>query len=138
MKRGETQHLVVDAMNVIGSRPNGWWRDRDGAVRTLVQRLARLGVAESVAVTMVIDGRPLREIAEGEHNGIEVLYARRSGRNSADDRIVEYVAECANPGSLEVVTSDRDLTARARTLGARVSGPQQLLEALDRADSAPR
>ena len=68
-------------------------------------------------------------------DAIEVLYAHRSGRNAADDRIVEYIAAAADSKGLEVVTSDRDLAARARSLGAQVSGPQPLLAALDRADA---
>src|SRR6266487_2958448 len=107
-------------MSVIGSRPTGWWRDRDGAVRNLLRRLTAFAAADRIAVTVVIDGRPLSDIAEGERDGIEVLYARRSGRNAADDRIVEYLAAAADPTSVEVVTSDRDLAARARCLGARV------------------
>ena len=124
-------------MNVIGSRPNGWWRDRESAIRLLVQRLAGLAAVDCVAVTVIIDGRPLPDIAEAVHDGIEVLYAPRSGRNAADDRIVEYVADVSDPGSLEVVTSDRDLATRVRRLGAHVSGPQQLLNALDGADPKP-
>ena len=125
-------------MNVIGSRPTGWWRDRQGAVRTLLQRLARYAAAEHVAVTVVIDGRPLPDIPEGQHDALEVLYARRSGRNAADDRIIEYIESAPGPTSLEVVTSDRDLAARARSLGAHVSGPQQLLDSLDRVEPPNR
>jgi len=136
MNLRESPHLVVDAMNVIGSRPTGWWRDRDGAVRSLLLRLTAFAAADRVAVTVAIDGRPLSDIAEGERDGIEVLYARRAGRNAADDRIVEYIGAAADPTSLEVVTSDRDLAARARSLGAQVTGPQQLLDALDRWDAS--
>src|SRR5437868_2206071 len=100
-------------MNVIGSRPNGWWRDRDGAIRRLVHRLARFAAAERVAVTVVVDGRPLPDIAEGVMDAIEVLYAHRSGRNAADDRIIEYLAAATDAASLEVVTSDRELVDRA-------------------------
>ena len=121
-------------MNVIGSRPTGWWRDRPGAVRTLLQRLARYAAAEHVAVTVVIDGRPLPDIPEGQHDGIDVLYARRTGRNAADDRIIEYLAAASDPPAVEVVTSDRELATRARSLGAHVSGPQQLLDSLDRVE----
>jgi predicted RNA-binding protein with PIN domain len=89
MTTSEARHLVIDAMNVIGSRPNGWWRDRNGAVRTLVDRLARFAAGEHIAVTVVIDGRPLPDIPEGQRDGVEVLYANGRGRNAADDRIVE-------------------------------------------------
>ena len=121
------RHLVVDAMNVIGSRPDGWWRDRDGALRKLVQRLQRLAASQGLTITVVADGRPLGELPEGQHDGVEVLYAARAGANAADDGIVEYVRSHADAGSLEVITSDRELVSRVTALGARVRGPQWLL-----------
>lgn len=125
-------HLIVDAMNVIGSRPTGWWRDRDGAVRGLVERLRLLVEAEpDQTITVFVDGRPIRGLDEGEHDGVHVLYARRAGRNAADDRIVEYVEAHADPTSLEVITSDRELGDRAWRRGARVTGPSALLKRLD-------
>jgi predicted RNA-binding protein with PIN domain len=126
-------HIVVDAMNVIGSRPTGWWRDRDGAVRALLRRLQALALAEGCAITMIADGRPLKDVAEGIHDGVAVIYARRAGRDAADDRIIEFVRAHADPASLEVVTSDRELASRARAAGAAVRGASWLLELLDRA-----
>ncbi|MDP8970374.1 MAG: NYN domain-containing protein [Actinomycetota bacterium] len=124
------QRLVVDGMNVIGSRPDGWWRDRDAAVRRLLGGLQRLAAASGQAVTLVVDGRPLPDVAEGEHRGVKVLYAQRSGADAADDRIVETVATDGDPGSLQVVTADRALRERVQGLGADVAGPQQLLSRL--------
>jgi predicted RNA-binding protein with PIN domain len=124
-------HLLVDGMNVIGSRPDGWWRDRDGAVRRLLGRLQVLGRAGDETVTLVLDGRPLADVAEGEHDGVEVAYARRRGRNAADDRIVELVRESSTPSDLMVVTSDRALADQVRALGAGVSGTGSLLRRLD-------
>jgi hypothetical protein len=66
-------HLIVDAMNVIGSRPDGWWRDRDGAVRRLAGRLQRLAAATGRPITLVADGRPIRDLPGGEHGGVTVL-----------------------------------------------------------------
>ncbi len=123
--------LFVDGMNVIGSRPDGWWRDRDGAVRKLHGRLASLARDDGQAVTLVLDGRPLDDLPEGEHDGIDVRYARRRGRDAADDRIVELVREAKEPGALTVVTSDRELAERVRTLGADVIGAGALLKRLD-------
>jgi predicted RNA-binding protein with PIN domain len=122
---------IVDAMNVIGSRPTGWWRDRPAAVRRLVRRLQRLAAADGRPITVVVDGYPLDGLAEGKHDGVEVLYASRAGRNAADDRIAEIVAADPNSGGLEVVTADRDLSDRVRRMGARVSGPGELLRQLD-------
>jgi predicted RNA-binding protein with PIN domain len=120
--------LVVDGMNVIGSRPDGWWRDRDGAVRRLLTRLQRLadGAGADDDVVLVLDGRPLPDVPAGEHGGVVVRYARRAGRDAADDRIVELVRDHAEPGSITVVTSDRDLAARVRELGAFVTGARAL------------
>lgn len=118
-------------MNVIGSRPDGWWRDRDAAVRQLVDRLCRLAERTGDEITVVLDGRPPPGLAEGEHGPVIVRYAQRGGRNAADDRIVEIVAADPDPKALEVVTADRDLRARIALLGASVSGPRALLEALD-------
>jgi predicted RNA-binding protein with PIN domain len=119
--------LVVDGMNVIGSTPDGWWKDRDGAVRRLVERLQRLVVETGDDVALVLDGRPLPDLPEGDHDGITVRYARRGGRDAADDRIVELVSDDDDPSSLTVVTSDRTLASRVRDLGASVAGARSLL-----------
>ncbi len=124
-------HLVIDALNVIGSRPTGWWRDRDGAVRRLAVRLQRLAAADSVTITLAVDGAALPDLPQGMNGGVEVLYASRRGPNAADDRIVEFIAGQPDLASIEVVTSDRELSRRARSLGARVSGPTALLNRLD-------
>jgi len=112
--------LVIDGMNVIGAHPDGWWRDRDGAVRRLAHRLE--AVAWDGPVTVVFDGRPVEGLPEGRHGAIDVLYARRAGRDGADDRIVEVVQTTA-PGAV-VVTSDRQLRRRVSAAGAAaVRGP---------------
>jgi predicted RNA-binding protein with PIN domain len=123
--------LLVDAMNVIGSRPTGWWRDRDGAVRLLLEKLQRLAEAHATAITMFVDGRPLADVPEGAYGGVEVLYARRAGANAADDRIVEYLRAHAEPSTLTVITSDRVLASRAKAAGATTQGAGWLLERLD-------
>jgi predicted RNA-binding protein with PIN domain len=119
--------LIVDGMNVIGARPDGWWRDRDGAVRRLVEQLRALD--EPIAV--VLDGRPLPDLPEGAHDRVLVAYARRGGRNAADDRIVEEVERDRDPATLTVVTSDAELRRRVEALGASVAGPSTLLARLD-------
>ena len=125
--------LVVDGMNVIGSTPNGWWRDRDGAVRRLLADLQALARADDEAVvTLALDGRPLPDVPEGAHDGVQVVYARRSGRDAADDRIVELVAALAEPADATVITSDRALADQVRALGASVTGAGSLLRRLGR------
>ena len=123
--------LIVDAMNVIGSRPDGWWRDRPGAVRRLAERLQGYAESTGTGITMVVDGKPLVDLVEGDHASIEVAYARRGGRNAADDRIVELVEEDDDAAGLRVITSDRELRERVTALGASVSGAGWLLERLE-------
>lgn len=122
--------VVVDGMNVIGTRPDGWWRDRDGAVRRLADRLRR----RQEEVTLVLDGRPLADLPAGRHEMVDVVYARRRGRDAADDRIVELVAALPKPRAARVVTSDRALRRRVEALGATVLGAGRFLEQLDRAE----
>ncbi len=123
--------LLIDGMNVIGSRPDGWWRDRDGAALRLAERLQRLAGSSGDALTLVLDGRPIDGMAEGAHGGIEVLYAERGGRNAADDRIVDLVASDGRPELFHVITSDRELRRRVEALGATVAGARSILERLD-------
>ena len=130
-------HLVVDGMNVIGTRPDGWWRDRAGATRRLLTRLQALRRVTGEPVTLVLDGRPLPDVPEGDHDDVQVLYARRGGRDAADDRLVEFLGEGDNPAGVTVVTSDRGLRARVQELGAPVVGATSLLADLDQlTDSA--
>jgi predicted RNA-binding protein with PIN domain len=127
-------HLVVDGMNVIGTRPDGWWRDRAGATRRLLTRLQALRRVTGEPVTLVLDGRPLPDVPEGDHDDVQVLYARRGGRDAADDRLVEFVRDLDDTGDvtdITVVTSDRGLRARAHELGATVVGAASLLADLD-------
>ena len=129
------RRLVVDAMNVIGTRPTGWWRDRDGAIRLLIQRLQQLALTDRLPITVVVDGRPLADLIEGDHGGVQVLYAPRPGANAADDRIIELIAAHPEPSTLDVITSDRKLRECAQVLGASVSGASSLLERLDSLDA---
>ncbi len=133
------ERLIVDGMNVIGSRPDGWWRDRASAARRLVRRLEALAEASGDELTVVFDGRPGRSGPPEQPEGrpLRVLYARRSGRNAADERIAELVAEDAQPASLTVVTSDAALRREVEALGARVAGSSTLLRRLDALEDAP-
>jgi predicted RNA-binding protein with PIN domain len=108
--------LIVDGMNVIGSRPDGWWRDRQGAWRRLAGQLAEYASRSGAEVRLVLDGR-----RPGDwEDKVETIFAR-GRRGAADDAIVELVEADADPGSLSVVTSDRELERRVRQLGAEVT-----------------
>jgi 2-methylcitrate dehydratase PrpD/predicted RNA-binding protein with PIN domain len=108
---------VVDGLNVIGSRPTGWWRDRPGAMRELVGALRSFALSGGESVIVVFDGRPF-EIEAGD--GVEVTFASRPGRGAADDAIAELVRQAADPRGLRVVTSDSELAERVRAHGAEV------------------
>jgi predicted RNA-binding protein with PIN domain len=109
--------LLVDGMNVIGSRPDGWWRDREGAMRRLVEALAHRAVETGEEITVVLDARPF-DLGEAAA-GVSVCFAP-GGRNAGDDEIVRIVERDPAPEMLHVVTSDRDLAQRVRELGANV------------------
>jgi uncharacterized protein YaiI (UPF0178 family) len=108
-------------MNVIGSRPDGWWRDRRGAMVRLVESLARIDDYDPVVV--VLDGKPFDLAGSGR---IEVRFASRRGPNAADDDI----AAIAGEGDT-VVTSDADLERRVRRNGASVVGAGAFRRRLD-------
>jgi nicotinic acid mononucleotide adenylyltransferase/predicted RNA-binding protein with PIN domain len=118
--------IIVDGNNVMGSRPDGWWRDRPGAVRRLVRELQERSAATGERIAVVFDGRPPPGLEEGVHDDVLVANARRSGRDAADDRIADEVANDGHPSSLTVITSDRALADRVRDLGARVDGVSAL------------
>jgi hypothetical protein len=114
---------VVDGMNVIGSRPDGWWRDRRTAMRRLVEELGAL----DDPVTVVLDGSPF----ELEGGPVDVRFASRRGPNAADDDIAALVAADTDAGGLRVGTSDADLERRVREHGAEVEGAGAFRRRLD-------
>lgn len=123
--------LVVDAMNVIGSRPDGWWHDREGAVRDLVADVRAAVDDLADLVTVVVDGRGIEQAADGY--GVEVLRAG-GGPDAADDRIVELLE--ASDTTATVVTADGRLRDRVTALGARVEGPSWLRRITDPTSTA--
>jgi predicted RNA-binding protein with PIN domain len=120
---------LIDASNVIGSRPDGWWRDREGATRRLIDALREFAAAGE-RVTVVLDAGP-PEWA-GSEGDLEVAIAPRRGRDAADDEIARRLDADPDPGSVRVVTSDAALAARARERGARVEGAGAFRRKLDR------
>jgi predicted RNA-binding protein with PIN domain len=121
--------LIVDGMNVIGSRPDRWWRDRRAAMRRLVQTLDRYAKETGDEVTVVLDSRPFE--ADGDARGVSVRFAP-GGRNAGDDQIVRLVERDEAPATLRVVTSDKELAARVKALGARVMPAGEFRAELDR------
>lgn len=115
--------IVVDAMNVRGSIPDGWWSDRDGALARLVAAVTGHDWGGEWVI-VVADGRALEGLPAGTTGDVELRYAGHSRPNAADDLIVDIVAaEDPADGPVTVVTSDRGLRARlpeyVEVMGAR-------------------
>ena len=111
--------LIVDAANVVGSVPDGWWRDRRGAAERLRDRLAADGLpGHDGPVEIVL-------VVEGAARGVESVPGVRvePAPGSGDDRMVELVAGAGERPVL-VVTADRELRRRVQDLGAEVAGPR--------------
>jgi len=123
--------LIIDAANVIGSRPTGWWRDRPGAAQRFVEQL-RDGVRDGrleQPLVVVVEGQARRGPPEGSAEGVEIVHATGEG----DDTIVS-IAEARS--DVVVITADRELVRRVRAVGAEVRGPNWLLDQLEsRTDS---
>jgi 8-oxo-dGTP diphosphatase len=141
--------VVIDVANVMGSRPDGWWRDRAGAARRLLEacaQLARRGIDDAALptdlsraplthlwprVSTVLEGTA-RSALDAAPSDVEVIVARGSG----DDAIVAHIATL-DPPKL-VVTADRELRRRCAELGAAATGPRWLLEMVENAQRTPQ
>ena len=104
-------------MNVIGTRPDAWWRDRHAAMVKLVGMLERWAAASGADVTVVFEQPPSPPIRS---TVICVAHAPRPRRDSADDEIVRLLGLDDQPGSVRVVTSDLWLSDRVHAVGASV------------------
>lgn len=114
-------------MNVIGSRPDGWWRNRAQAMATLVGHLEQWA-PEDDHVTVVFERPPSPPI---ESSVITVAHAPRAAANSADDEIVRLVLADEHPADVVVATSDRALSERVRAAGASVYPAERLRNLVD-------
>jgi predicted RNA-binding protein with PIN domain len=103
------QPWLIDGNNVFGSRPDGWWNDRQAAAQRFTQRVAEWSRTHDDPVIVVFD-RPISDDTVRLAGGnLRIEVARRRGRDAADDRIVELVMEL---GRARVVTSDNRLRER--------------------------
>jgi predicted RNA-binding protein with PIN domain len=121
---------MVDGMNVIGTRPDGWWRDRHAAMVRLVDLLERWAAAEGDDVVVVFERPPRPPIRS---TVIEVAHAPRPGPNSADDEIVRRIGADPEPRAIRVVTSDQGLADRVRAAGATVEPAEPFRSRLESA-----
>ena len=123
--------LIVDGANVVGSRPDGWWRDRAGAARRLQERLSNAALPHE-EVVLVLEGAARRGNHAGQDGRLRTVHAEGSG----DEAIVEAVKAQVDVGDgrgVTVVTADRVLRDRVEAAGARSVGPSWLLDQLDSA-----
>jgi predicted RNA-binding protein with PIN domain len=134
---GRADRWLVDGMNVIGTRPDGWWNNPDRAVRRFIDELDRYGAARGDDITVVFDRRP-PDLSPGRHGAVTVAFATRKGRNAADHDIVQMVAGDPAPESIRVVTSDRRLSERVQELGARVTSASSFLRRITGARDSDR
>ena len=123
---------IVDGMNVIGTRPDGWWRDRHGAMVRLVDLLERWAAAGDDEVTVIFERPPSTPISSPV---VEVAHAPRAGFNSGDDEIARRVIADPHPATIRVVTSDRGLADRVRAAGATVEPAMEFRGRIDGAST---
>lgn len=128
-------HLVIDAANVIGSRPDGWWRDRAGAAARLVEQVAGALQAGRLSgpVTVVLEGAARAGAAEGASQApkLTVVHAPRDGDSAIVSLVGTLMAQ--NPAldaAVSVVTADHGLRDLVAAAGARVQRPSWLLDHL--------
>lgn len=108
---------LIDGMNVIGTRPDAWWKDRHAAMVRLVYLLESWAAATGEDVTVVFEQPPSPPIFS---TVIEVTHAPRPRRDSADDEIIRLLAADGEPEAIRVVTSDHWLADRVHAAGATV------------------
>ncbi len=114
--------LVVDGANVVGSVPDGWWRDRAGAAARLHASLQSADLPFD-SVVLVLEGKARGGVREGEAAGVTTVHAPGSG----DDEIVARCRAHAEGGAvITVVSADRALLTRLDTFGVMVLGPRAL------------
>lgn len=115
--------LIVDGANVVGSRPDGWWRDRAGAAERLHQAIAAADLGCDLVV-LVLEGDAKRGRPAGDGGAIQTVHAPGSG----DDTIVEQTRTRSGDGDdVVVVTADRVLRERVASAGGSSVGPSWLL-----------
>lgn len=125
--------MLVDAANVIGSRPDGWWRDRPGAARRFIDQLRTSTIAGRLEppVIVVVEGAARSGVAEDDVDGVRVLHAAASG----DDLLVE-LAMAAAPQPVILVSADRELRRRVAAVGGSAVGPEWLRRRLGEGDDS--
>lgn len=123
-----TSVLVVDGANVVGSRPDGWWRDRAGAAARLHGRLAVADTSYD-EIVLVLEGQAKAGVPRGRDAHLRTVHAARDG----DASIVKEAAAAQEKGQdVVVITADRGLAMRVEALGCRTMSPSWLLAVIER------
>ena len=116
--------LVVDGANVVGSRPDGWWRDRAKAAARLHGRLAVADTSYD-EIVLILEGQAKGGVRAGRDAHLRTVHAARDG----DATIVEACVQAVAKGhQVVVITADRGLAMRAEGAGARVMSPSWLID----------
>lgn len=119
---------LIDGMNVIGARPDGWWRDRDQAMLRLVKLLEDWAAYEGEDVTVVFERPPSPPIRS---TVIEIAHAPRPRADAGDDEIIRRLEADPERARVRVVTSDRWLSERVWAAGASVEGADSFRSRID-------
>jgi len=122
------QVLVVDAANVIGTRADGWWRDRAGAARRLHDQLMTADLPHD-EIVVVLEGAAKGAHRAGTDGHVRTVHASGSGDDALVQTVAELVARDTAP-VVTVVTADRMLRTRVEVAGARCLSPTWLLDQL--------
>lgn len=120
--------LIVDGANVVGNRPDGWWRDRAGAARRLHDHLSATDLVQD-EVVLVLEGDARRGRRAGQQGHVRTVHAARSGDDAIVDEVIRQVAVGDGRGVI-VVTADRMLRDRVEAAGASSRSPRWLLDQL--------
>lgn len=119
--------LIIDGANVVGSRPDGWWKDRAGAAQRLHESLMTAPLPQDVVV-LVLEGAAKGGVRAGRDAHVRTVHAQGNG----DDAIVAEAEKAAALGArISVVTADRILMGRVERHGAMIMSPTWLLGELD-------
>jgi predicted RNA-binding protein with PIN domain len=119
--------LVVDGANVVGSRPDGWWRDRAGAAARLHGRLAVADTSYD-EIVLVLEGQAKSGVPRGRDGHLRTVHASKDGDASI---IKEAAAAQEQAHEVVVITADRALAQRVESLGCRTMSPSWLLALLE-------
>ena len=119
--------LVVDGANVVGSVPDGWWKDRAGAARRLHERLLVADTAYD-EIVLVLEGQAKAGVPTGRDGQLRTVHAPRDG----DSAIVAVVRDArTREDDVVVITADRGLQIRIEAVGARTMSPGWLLDLIE-------